>query len=122
MDAGRAQPGGRRDLADGEPLLMGGHDGPDPLLLGRTQAHDGPVQALREVACALHPLAPCLCCLHSCDDTRAPAHLSSKLNALTSLSVPLLVLPRVAASALTTTTMRLHPTVMMTCGLTSSAA
>jgi len=94
MDACRAQGGGQRDLADREPVLMGGHDGPDALLLGRAQAHSGPAQALREVACALHPLAQCLCCPHRCYDTQAAAHLSSKLNALTPLSVPLLVLPR----------------------------
>ncbi len=44
----------------------------------------------------MHPLAPCLCGLHRCYDTQAPAHLSSKLNALLPLSVPLLVLPRTA--------------------------
>jgi len=94
MDAGRAQTGGQRDLADREPLPMGGHDGPDALLLGRCQAHGGPVQALREVAGAVHPLAQCLCSFYSYYDTQAPAHLSSKLNGLTPLSVPLLVLPR----------------------------
>ncbi len=41
MDAGRAQGGGPRDLTEREPLLMGGHDGPDALLLGRAQAHSG---------------------------------------------------------------------------------
>jgi len=94
MDARRAQPGGQRDLTDGEPLLMGGHDGPDPLLLGRAQAFGGALQPFPESACVLHALAKSLRCLHSCHDTRPPTHLSSKLNGLTPLSVPLLVLPQ----------------------------
>jgi len=40
----------------------------------------------------LHPLAECLCCFHSCYDTQSPAYLSSKVNGLTPLPFPLLVL------------------------------
>ena len=72
MDPARTETGGGRDLADGQPRLMGFDDGPDPLTLGLFQAFGGEAEPGGDLLFAANPLFELVVGFHSSRLTISP--------------------------------------------------
>ena len=72
MDPARTETGRGRDLADGQPRLMGFDDGPDPLALGVFQAFRGEAEPGGDLLFAANPLLELVVGFHSSRLTISP--------------------------------------------------
>src|SRR5262249_59120012 len=72
VDPARTETGGVRDLADGQPRLMGFDDGPDPLALGLLQAFGGEAEPGGDLPFAANPPTGLVVGFHSSRLTMSP--------------------------------------------------